>query len=84
MNILSTSSIHIQNDLIDVNNKGIIRNHQRVYLKLTNDSVSFAGDNKQYESDPSKVKNYIKLVSINKQDQIVIQFLSDTNGCKND
>ena len=56
MTILSPSFIHIQNDLIEVNNKGIIRNDQRVYLKLSNVSVSFPGDNKQYESNPSKVK----------------------------
>lgn len=49
MNILSPSFINIQNDLIEVNNKGIIRNDQRVYLKLSNVSVSFAGDNKQYD-----------------------------------
>ena len=30
------------------------------------------------------MKNYIKFVSSNKHDQIVIQFLSDTNDCKND
>ena len=84
MTILSPSFIHIQNDLIEVNNKGIIRNDQRVYLKLSNVSVSFPGDNKQYESNPSKVKKQIKFVTSNKQDQIVLQFLSDINGCKND
>ncbi len=31
-----------------------------------------------------RMKNYIKFVSSNKHDQIVIQFLSDTNDCKND
>ena len=70
MTILSPSSIHIQNNLIEINNKGIIRNDQQVYLKLSNVSASFPGDNKQYELDPSKVKKYIKFVPSNKQDQI--------------
>ena len=62
MSIVSPSSIDIQNDLLDVTSKGISHNNKTIYLKLSNVSVLFGGDNKQFESNPSKVKKYIKFV----------------------
>ena len=63
MSIVSPSSIDIQNDQLDVTSNGVVQNDMIVYLKLSNVAVLFGGDNRQFESNPSKVKKYIKFVS---------------------
>ena len=83
MSIVSPSSIDIQNDQLDVTSKGISHNNKTIYLKLSNVAVLFGGDNKQFESNPSKVKKYIKFVPSVANDYKLLQFLSDSNMSKN-
>ena len=83
MSIVSPSSIDIQNDQLDVTSKGISHNNKTIYLKLSNVAVLFGGDNKQFESNPSKVKKYIKFVPTVANDYKLLQFLSDSNMSKN-
>lgn len=83
MSVISPSSIDINNDQLELTSKGLINNEKLVYIKMLNVSITFAGDNKQFEPDPNKVKKYIKFTTNSIKDRKVIQFISDNNNAKN-
>ena len=47
MSIVSSSSTDTHYDQLDVTSNGVVQNDMIVYLKLSNGSVLFRGDNKQ-------------------------------------
>lgn len=82
MSVISPSSIDNQDDLL-CTSKGFFIDDKRIYLKLIDVNVIFAGDNKKFESDPSKVKKYIKFVPSVASDYKLLQNMSDFNNSKN-
>lgn len=83
MSIISPSSINLERNLLSATCKGFYDDNKRVYLKLMNANVMFAGDNKKFEPDPSKVKKYIKFVPSEAADYKLLHNLSDLNYSKN-
>ena len=83
MSIISPSSIDLDYNLLSTTCKGFYNDNNRVYLKLMKVNVMFAGDNKKFESDPSKVKKYIKFVPSVAADYKLLHSMSDFNSSKN-
>ena len=83
MSIICPSSINLERNLLSATCKGFYDDNKRVYLKLMNVNVMFAGDNKKFEPDPSKVKKYIKFVPSEAADYKLLHSLSDLNYSKN-
>ena len=82
MSIISPSSVDI--DSIDLTSKGFLNEDaKRVFIKMMNANVMFAGDNKKFESDPSKIKKYIKFVPSVAADYKLLHRIGDLSCCKN-
>lgn len=79
MSIISPSFI---DDSVTVTDKGILSDGKRIYFKMMKANIVFAGDNKKFEPDASKVKKYIRF-RLSNEEFDSLHSLSLKNGSKN-
>lgn len=68
---------------ITVNNKGVFYDDKRIFIKIENASVVFAGDNKKFETDPNKVKNSVKFRLDNDEHNKILKCIADKGIARN-
>lgn len=81
--IISLENI-LPNDLV-FNNKGIFYEDKKMLMKIENVNVKYAGDNSKFESDPAKVKKYIKFTINDHECRNKLKMIASkqSNECKN-
>ena len=79
--IISLADIKPQN--ITLCNKGLFIDEKRYFIKIENATVIFAGDNKKFESDPTKVKNSVKFKLNNPIDNRILKCIADKGAARN-
>ena len=79
--IISLADIKPQS--ITLSNKGLFIDEKRYFIKIENATVIFAGDNKKFESDPTKVKNSVKFKLNNPIDNRILKCIADKGAARN-
>ena len=79
--IISLADIKANNTMLC--NKGLFIDEKRYFIKIENATVIFAGDNKKFESDPTKVKNSVKFRLNNPIDNRILKCIADKGAARN-